>query len=394
MAQEVQRRTPPLYTRGRYELKMPWQVSTAVIYTCTAIRSFTDMEERGINVLEEIYKEKELDESDYLVDKDADVAIVTLESDQEDTVYVPDSYIITFPNMGVVDYMHTIVSVNFGAIPENISLDFTMQQMANHATEIIGVEPDVEVHRAPSVGVVTPEEHEVAEANRLSKIEMQETDHAQAIRLRQERDKLQDQVDGLEQIIKDHGLLSETAPAINLFGRAGFGSDTDATDTPWMEKIDGVWQLTDPEGLGSINEDLRPSDWDYHLLSLDDISLNGQNAFRWVGAVHSLDEENAGKRAVVTVMVFDKDRQTDFFEQNAIYVVELDSFVDVGFVSYEDGETAVDIDAKLPSDPTYGLHGEYLIGMKISARNDLDEGVDGDFQVKVEKLSALEIVEE
>ena len=201
------RRTPPLATRGIYQLRQPWEVPSSKVYTCYAIRSFQDIYELGEDVYKRYYQPYGVGLSEFEADAEAKAAIVTLISDDHDLVYVPDTYIQAYPEMGVVDYQRVVLSVDFGMLPDFLSLDHIRDQIATVGTEIIGKAPEVGEHVAPVSGAVTPEEHQTLEASRLANIQFRSTDHALYLEQRRLNEALIEKVKTLEQIVIDNGLL-------------------------------------------------------------------------------------------------------------------------------------------------------------------------------------------
>jgi hypothetical protein len=194
------RRTPPLATRGIYQLRQPWEVPSSKVYTCYAIRSFQDIYELGEDVYKRYYQPYGVGLSEFEADAEAKAAIVTLISDDHDLVYVP------------VDYQRVVLSVDFGMLPDFLSLDHIRDQIATVGTEIIGKAPEVGEHVAPVSGAVTPEEHQTLEASRLANIQFRSTDHARYLEQRRLNEALIEKVKTLEQIVIDNGLLDQPPP--------------------------------------------------------------------------------------------------------------------------------------------------------------------------------------
>lgn len=199
--------TPPLLARGRYQLKMPWNAEPTQIYVCMAIRSFADIYELGKDVFETYYVPMGLGKAEFESDRKAEANIITLMSEDSPVIYVPDTYILSYPDMNNVTYSHVVMSMSLGALPDYLSFEHLGSQIANLASDVIGVVPTVRVHKAPHAGVITPEEHEVLEVNRLASVQLRETDHARVLQLQVERDVLQQKLTALEQLVIDNGLL-------------------------------------------------------------------------------------------------------------------------------------------------------------------------------------------
>lgn len=205
------RRTPPLTARGIYQLKHPFDVSAppSKIFICSAIRSFKDIYELGQDVYGDFYLPMGLTQATFQADEAEGAAIITLFSEDNDVVYVPDTYILAYPDMGVVDYQRTVLSLDLGTLPEYVSLDLLKQQLATQAKQTVGADVDVAIHAAPHSGAISPDQHQTLEAARLNNIEIQETDLSQyRAQLTMNADLVQ-RIQTLEQIILDNGLLPE-----------------------------------------------------------------------------------------------------------------------------------------------------------------------------------------
>lgn len=206
------RMTPPIATRGIYQLRQPWEVPASKVYSCKAVRQFKDIYEKGEDVYSRYYQPYGISRTDFNKDEDANAAIITLISDDFEVVYVPDTYIVSYPNMGVVNYQRVVLSVDFGLLPDFLDLEYIRQQTATVGSKIIGKEPDVNEAVAPTSGAVTPEQHQVLEASRLANIEFQTTDYAKYVQQLRINEDLIERLRTLEQIVIDNGLLPENTP--------------------------------------------------------------------------------------------------------------------------------------------------------------------------------------
>lgn len=201
------KRTPPIDRFGRYELKVPWTADPAKTYTCEAIRSYPDCEERGLNVLEDIYVAMGLTETEYNADLTLDPNIITLMSDDGETIYVPDTYVVSYPNMGDVTYSHIVVSASIGPLPDYVPLDLLKANISALCSDVIGMEPEVNVNKAPHSGSITPSQHEASEAARVAAITLRETYYARSIRLQQELDAANQIIADWQQVLIDNGWM-------------------------------------------------------------------------------------------------------------------------------------------------------------------------------------------
>lgn len=198
---------PPIGTKGVYALSSPWSADAGVLYTCSAIRKFIDLENLGVDVYTTYYQTSGLDRSVYEQDRRDGVVLITLTSDRFSPIYVPSSYIASFPDLSYRNYQHIVLSASIGPLPDYMDLTFAKQAMATALSDIIGIEPTVFESVAPMDGVVSPDTHEALEVSRQSAINNRETDYAKVIDLQSQVVALSQRNAILEQILRDNGLL-------------------------------------------------------------------------------------------------------------------------------------------------------------------------------------------
>lgn len=201
------RMTPPIQCRGRYILRTPWEAVPTMVYTTIALRKFRDIEELGDDVFELYYATMGLSRTEYANDARDGAVIVTLADEVGNYIYVPDTYIVRYPDMGDVKYQHVILSISMGAIPEYVPLDALKQMISSLASDMIGVTNVVSEHIGPSRSLVTPEQHELAEAARVAAITMRTSERAELLKEKNKRVALEEQNLVLIQILRDNGLL-------------------------------------------------------------------------------------------------------------------------------------------------------------------------------------------
>lgn len=161
---------PPLNTKGIYTLRDPWVSDLTRVYTCIGIQRFAALAAKNIDVFSTYYAPKQLTRADYDTDAALGAAILTLASDTSEPIYIPSTYLVSYPNMSTVNYYHTVLSVSLGELYAGIALEGAIEQIQNTVEGVIGVTPTVLVHVAPTQGVVTPEQHQTIEANRQAAI--------------------------------------------------------------------------------------------------------------------------------------------------------------------------------------------------------------------------------
>lgn len=201
-------RTPPIFATGRWTLRQPFNAKVNVIYTCRAIRSFDDLEARGVDVYDAFYLPVGLGQDEYKQDRTNVANIVTLMSDTHPTIYVPDTYIKSYPDATTMPYQHVVLSMSLGAVPDTLMLDDFKDKVQQYATATLGIDSIIKEHRAgalaDSVDQIT---HQAAENNRLARIANNQTELARRLAQEEELRLLREQNQILTQVCIDHGIL-------------------------------------------------------------------------------------------------------------------------------------------------------------------------------------------
>ncbi len=201
--------TPPINTRGRYSVKAPYIVDEGVIYTCSALRRFIDLENLGTRIYETYYAPFGLAESDMQRDRRDGVLIVTLTSESSAPLYIPTSYITAYPDLSYRNYQHVVLSASLGPLPDYIDLTFARQQMQNVISDVTGVTTEVHLSIAPMEDTVTPDDHEAREAAREASINNRTTDYARNLEKDQKIQRLEARNAVLVEVLRSNGLLPE-----------------------------------------------------------------------------------------------------------------------------------------------------------------------------------------
>lgn len=202
--------TPPLNTKGRFVTQSPWELSGSLIYECIAIRSFEDIYKLGIDVYDTYYVPMGLVNSPTFTfsdEKAVKANIITLKGSDGSMVYIPDTYIRSYPNAGQVKYNHVILSASLGTLPEYLDLTPLHREIENLVGGKVGMTVKVKEVIAPTNDQPSDELHETLEASRIGSIRSFENDYT---RLKKEEAKnvlLQEKINSMIAILKANGLL-------------------------------------------------------------------------------------------------------------------------------------------------------------------------------------------
>lgn len=201
------RRTPPLNTTGRYELTTPWLALSTKIYTCKAIRTFEDLRVKSIDPFKYAYEPYGATDAVYQSDIQEKAAIITLMAADGEVIYVPDTQIVSYPNMGDYHYRHLVLSISLGAVPDSLSVEWLSEQITEITQLTVGVTPTVKVHEALVRDAVTPLEHEQIQAARAAAIQNTVTYKAQLQQALNVMNQQALQLAAYEQLLRDNNLL-------------------------------------------------------------------------------------------------------------------------------------------------------------------------------------------
>ncbi|MNE31197.1 hypothetical protein D3C80_1247490 [compost metagenome] len=138
----------------------------------------------------------------------ANVAIVSLTSATQAPIYVPSSYILSFPGLTSFNYQNVVLSLSLGPLPDTLDLTFLKTQISTTVAAVIGVPPTVFENVAATTGVVTPEQHDALEAARQAAVTNQTTDYARYIEERDKRIVLETKLAALEALMISKGVLN------------------------------------------------------------------------------------------------------------------------------------------------------------------------------------------
>ncbi len=193
--------TPPINTTGIYEVISPFVIGTNTIYSCTAIRTFEELSLRGINVFNEYYKPKNIDEATYNKDVALHASIITLESNLGEIVYVPNTYIQSYPGQGGVFYVHKVLVMELGLLPINTDVSYIYPELSGIIQDNVGVTATPVAVDVPYKGYVSNEQAIDMEKVRRAAVADSQSVQAENTRLKAELAAANKQIADLTELI-------------------------------------------------------------------------------------------------------------------------------------------------------------------------------------------------
>lgn len=204
--------TPPIHASGVYSLYAPFTVSLEMIYRTHAVRSFDELVKRGIDVYTTYYEPKNLSEKVYKEDAAKGASIVTLISADEEYIYVPNTYIESYPGMAGLRYERKLLMFDLGPLPANFQLDYLIGDLQDLVTKAVGVsedKADLRFATLPMSSTVSHEEHIQLESSRRANIQLHKPLEVQLREQTERADALTEQNEKLLEVISAHPELFE-----------------------------------------------------------------------------------------------------------------------------------------------------------------------------------------
>ena len=208
------KKTPPLYASGKWGLATPWSAANDVTYVCHAIRTFEDIEKMGENVYERYYKPYITDGSThggkvwlFAQERLLYPNIVTLISNDNRIIYVPDTFIVSFPDSSEFKYNQVVLAVPLGILPDKFDTSHIVQAVKDKVSTLLGITVTPVTTVASLLSNPTLEEHLSLEANRLASIRNAESIETQLIQEKTKTESLEKQNKLYEDILRENGLL-------------------------------------------------------------------------------------------------------------------------------------------------------------------------------------------
>jgi hypothetical protein len=200
---------PPVGTKGLWTLLAPFNASLLpnVSYTCIAIRNISDVIAAGGDPQALFYTPAGLSADVYEADLASDVSILTLQNPSGLVVYVPTTYLTSYPDAGGVPYKTIILAVNLGPVPESLNLSYLQSKIADSVQEIIGVKPAITPVGASATVIIPNAQDSAIVAARAAIVGTVTTDYAKYLTAQNQLNAALQKIGILENYIKRTPML-------------------------------------------------------------------------------------------------------------------------------------------------------------------------------------------
>lgn len=196
---------PHIGAKGRYVFKPPLDTRVGnKVYTCIAIRDFSDVINQGRDPQALYYTPLSLDAMDYHRDLRSNPHLISLQSEMGDVVVVPAFYIESFPIAGGIAYEVMGLVVNLGALPIDMTLTHIHTAIKEVVLANLGVDATVRSVKLSETEYLSADEHAIVESARNQAITNRKTQHARLLEAQARIEELESERAALIQYIEEN----------------------------------------------------------------------------------------------------------------------------------------------------------------------------------------------
>ncbi|ANZ48234.1 hypothetical protein ASESINO_221 [Erwinia phage vB_EamM_Asesino] len=195
-------------TTGLFKVKQPFTIAEDVIFNVEAVRTFPELVDRKIDVYNTYYAPVGLGRDAYLADANVGASILTMKSRDGQVVYIPDTYIESYPGINGLAYKRNVLVIDLALVPDYVDPTTISEDVKNIVTAGLGIDPVIDITTMDYEGTVTEEDHLQMEAARKAKIR-NVTPLAEQLKAAQdENTKLKTLNAAMLEILQAHGLAN------------------------------------------------------------------------------------------------------------------------------------------------------------------------------------------
>lgn len=197
---------PTIGSSGYFSLKTPFNtlLTEGERYTCQGIRRISDYVANNENPKDTIYIKYGLSQEDFDRDKEVDMSIASLQSDKGHWLYVPCTYILSYPEVNGIPYRAMALVVSLPSLPADTDFSSIISTFKNVVLNRLGVDSSVKLVETSRVVLVTDDIHEAKSAERELRALDKTTDYGRAQKLEMELTNARYIIEQLEKFILDN----------------------------------------------------------------------------------------------------------------------------------------------------------------------------------------------
>lgn len=197
---------PTIGARGEYSLNAPFDtlMLQGEEYTCQAIRRLSDYIADNGNPQRDIYELYGISDAEYKTDLAENMYILSLQSDTGHWLYVPVSYLRSYPVANGIPYRTMMVGVCLGPMPVDSDFSHLSTMIENLTFDTLGIKPKIKLVEVSRVSLVSKEAHDGIVLARNQRASLKLTDSGRYMALQEQHQRALTKLAELEQYIKNH----------------------------------------------------------------------------------------------------------------------------------------------------------------------------------------------
>lgn len=169
---------PAPYVEGSFQAKPPFDtvVDPDICFTVEALRTVGELRSRNFNLYTTVFQPVGIteEESETILSEldNAAGVIIVLTAVGQKNVYLPSSYLLSFPSVDGVRYEHMALIVDLGVVPPQLRnvLAETQQEIQDLVLSRVGVDTTVNIGVVPTTAYVQAGQARVFENTRKQAI--------------------------------------------------------------------------------------------------------------------------------------------------------------------------------------------------------------------------------
>lgn len=172
---------PQLGVSGIWTLLAPYENDLVpnAEYTCVAVRKISDIVAQGGDGYSDYYEKPHgLSFARYEEDLAKGVAIVSLQDSGGQVIYIPNTFIASYPSTDGVPYRRTSIALKLSHIPKGLDISLLLTAIIDASLDKIGVVATASVVATATTKLIDQDTHRALEAQRKARIASNSTDLA------------------------------------------------------------------------------------------------------------------------------------------------------------------------------------------------------------------------
>ena len=197
---------PALNSSGTYKFKKPFSdfINSQTVYQCKSIRKISELISSGVDVFNTYYSPYNIQTVMYEEDKNNDISIIGLYNDTAKWLYVPTTFINSYPDNSGVPYRRIAYAIDIGPIEESFDLSVLNESLSNLVKTNLGIVPDIRIVSLSKPSMVKYDDHIAIKNMRLGKVEVESTLYVELATYKQQLETARAKIKMLEKYISDN----------------------------------------------------------------------------------------------------------------------------------------------------------------------------------------------